>query len=82
MNQQDHLELFYWYPESSKGPDTMLNEIALSISPVEKCTPMQVVKQPEHKKASTTEEQKWKKRQTKGTKDEQNNKEQGAPRGL
>ena len=32
----------------SKGPDTMLNQIMLSISTVEKCAPMQVVKQPEH----------------------------------
>ena len=37
----------------------MLNQIALSISTVEKCAPMQVVKQPEHRKASTTKEQKW-----------------------
>ena len=31
----------------SKGPDSMLNWIALSVSNAEKCTPMQVVKQPE-----------------------------------
>ena len=42
----------------SKGPDTMLNRILLSISVVEKCAPMQVVKQPEQWKASTTEKQK------------------------
>ena len=42
----------------SEGPDTMLNRIALSILTVEKCTPMQLVKQPEQWKASTTEEQK------------------------
>ena len=35
-----------------------LNQIALSISTVEKCAPMQVVKQPEQWTASTTEEQK------------------------
>ena len=38
----------------SKG----LNRIALSISTVEKCAPLQVVKQPEQGKASTTKEQK------------------------
>ena len=31
----------------SKGPDSMLNRIALSISTAEKCARMQVVKQPE-----------------------------------
>ena len=41
-----------------KGQDTILNRVALSISTVEKCAPMQVVKQPEEWKASTTEEQK------------------------
>ena len=41
----------------SKGPDTMLHQIALSISTVEKCTPMQVVKQSEQWEASTKEEQ-------------------------
>ena len=35
-----------------QGPDTMLNWILLSNSTVEKCTPMQVVKQPEHRRAS------------------------------
>ena len=42
----------------SKGPNTMLNRIVLSISTVETYAPMQVVKQPEHEKGSTTEEQK------------------------
>ena len=42
----------------SKEPDSMLNQIELSISTAEKCAPMQVVKQPEHGKASTREEQK------------------------
>ena len=37
----------------SKEPDSMLNRIELSISTAEKCAPMQVVKQPEHGKAST-----------------------------
>ena len=41
-----------------KGPDTMLNWIALSISTAGKCAPMQFVKQPEHGTASATEEQK------------------------
>ena len=36
----------------------MLNRIALSISIAEKFAPIQVVKQPEHGKASTTKEQK------------------------
>ena len=43
----------------SKTPDTMLNRIALPISTVEKCALMQVVKQPEHGKTLTTEEQKF-----------------------
>ena len=42
----------------SKGPDTMLYRILLSISIVEKYASMQVVKQPEQWKASTTEKQK------------------------
>ena len=42
----------------AKGLDTMLNWIMLSISTAEKCAPMQVVKQPESRKASDTEEQK------------------------
>ena len=46
------------YMTPFKGPDTMLNQIVLSISTVEKCAPMQVVKQPEQWKASTTKEQK------------------------
>ena len=41
-----------------KGPETMQNRIALSISTAGKGAPMQVVKQPEHGRASTTEEQK------------------------
>ena len=41
-----------------QGPDTMLNWIALSNSTAGKCAPMQVVKQPEHRRASATEEQK------------------------
>ena len=45
-----------------KGPDTgysipVINRITLSFSAVGKCAPMQVVKQPEQWKASTTEEQ-------------------------
>ena len=41
----------------SKGPDTMLKWIVLSISTVGKCGPMQVVKQPEQWKALITEKQ-------------------------
>ena len=65
-----YIEIHYWTGRiiwdyatgtltPSKGPDTTLNQIALSISTVEKCAPMQVVKQPENRKASTTKEQKW-----------------------
>ena len=43
----------------SKGPDSMLNRIALIISTAEKCASIQVVKQTEYEKASTTEEQKF-----------------------
>ena len=43
---------------TSKGLDSMINRIALSISTVEKCTPKQVVKQPEHGKASNIKVQK------------------------
>ena len=41
-----------------KWADSMLKRIALSISTAEKCAPMQVVKQLENGKASTTKEQK------------------------
>ena len=41
----------------SKGPDTMLKRIVLSISTVGKCGPMQVVKQPGQWKALITEKQ-------------------------
>ena len=42
----------------SKGPDSVLNQIVQSISTAEKCSPIQSGKEPEHGKASTTEEQK------------------------
>ena len=51
-----------WHPHRYSNnltlwhPDTMLNLIALSISTVEKCAPMQVVKQREQWEASATEE--------------------------
>ena len=48
----------------SKGPDTMLNQIYISISTVEKWATMQVVKKTEHGKASTTKEQKCSSLQT------------------
>ena len=60
-NRQDHLELRHRYSLKStlsKVPDTMLNRIALLISTVEKCAPMQIVKQPKQWKASTTKEPK------------------------
>ena len=41
-----------------KGPDLILNWNVLSISTAGKCTPFQVVKQPEPGRASTIEEQK------------------------
>ena len=41
-----------------KGPGTVLNWISLSVSTAGKCTPIQPVKQPEHRRASTFEEQK------------------------
>ena len=40
----------------SKGPDSMLNWITLSISTAEKCAPKQVVKQLENGKASSIQE--------------------------
>ena len=40
-----------------KGPDTVLNRTALSISTAGKCAPIQVVKQPEKGRVSTTEKQ-------------------------
>ena len=41
-----------------KGPDTMQNRMTLSISTAGMCLPVQVVKQPEHRRASITKEQK------------------------
>ena len=40
------------------------NRITLSNSTAGKCAPMQVIKQPEHGRTSTTEEQKWSSFQT------------------
>ena len=42
----------------SKRPDSIQNQVALSIATVEKRVPMQVVKQPENGKDSATREQK------------------------
>ena len=39
--------------------ERVLNRIALSNSTAGKCVPMEVIKQPEHGRTSTTEEQKW-----------------------
>ena len=54
-DQQAHLELCH------KNPDILervLNRIALSNSTAGKCTHMHVIKQLEHGRTSTTEEQK------------------------
>ena len=42
-----------------QGPDTMPHRIALSNSTAGKSAPMQVVRQPEQGRASTTRKQKW-----------------------
>ena len=55
MNQWAHLE------QCHRNPDILervLNQIALSNLTVGKCVPMQVIKEPEHRRTSTTEEQK------------------------
>ena len=55
LNQQANLELCH------RNPDILgrvLNQIALSNSIVGKWASMQVIKQPEHGRTSTTEEQK------------------------
>ena len=54
-NWQAHLELCHRNPDIL---ERMLNRIALSNSTAGKCAPMQVIKQPEHGRTSTTEEQK------------------------
>ena len=54
-NQWAHLELCHRNPDIL---ERMLKRIALSSSTAGKCTPIQVMKQPEHEKTSTTEEQK------------------------
>ena len=51
-------------PQEPRHPGKILNRIGLSSSTVGKCAPMQVIKQPEHERTSTTEEQKWSSFQT------------------
>ena len=55
-NQQAYLELCHWNPDIL---ERVLNQIALSNSTVGKCVPMQVTKQTEHGRTSTTKKQKW-----------------------
>ena len=55
-NQQTYLELCHWNPDIL---ERVLNQIALSNSTVGKCVPMQVTKQTEHGRTSTTKKQKW-----------------------
>ena len=55
-NRQNRLELCHRNPNIL---ERMLNRIALSNSAVGKCASMQVTKQPEHGRTSTTKEQKW-----------------------
>ena len=62
LNQQAHLELCHRNPDIL---ERMLNRIALSNSTAGKCAPMQVIKQPEHGRTSTTKEQKCSSFQTK-----------------
>ena len=55
LNWLAHLEVCHRNPDIL---ERVLNQIALSNSTAGKCAPIQVVKQPEHRKTSTTEEQK------------------------
>ena len=54
-NRRAHLELCH---RNLDILGRVLNQIALSNSTAEKCAPMQGIKQPEHGRTSTTEEQK------------------------
>ena len=54
LNWQVHLELCHRNPDIL---ERVLNRIAISNSTAGKCAPMQVIKQPEHERTSTTEEQ-------------------------
>ena len=54
-NNQSHLELCH---RKSDILERVLNQIALFNSTAGKCAPMQVIKQPEHGRTSTMEEQK------------------------
>ena len=55
-NRKAHLELWHRNPDIL---ERVLNQIALPNSTVGKSAPMQVIKQPEHGRISTNEEQKW-----------------------
>ena len=61
LNCWTHLELCHRNPDILKR---VLNRITLSNSTMGKCAPMQVIKQPEHRRTSTTEEQNWSSFQT------------------
>ena len=61
LNQQAHLALCHRNPDIL---ERVLNWTTLSNSMAEKCAPMQVIKQPEHGRISTTEERKWSSFQT------------------
>ena len=52
-------------PQESWHPGRVLNWLALSNSTAGKCTPMQVIKQLEHGRTSTTKKQNWSSFQTK-----------------
>ena len=60
-NWLTHLELCH---RNSDILEKMLHGIALSHSTVGKCTPMEVIKQPEDERTLTTKEQKWSSFQT------------------
>ena len=51
-----YLELYHRNPGIL---ERVLNWVTLANSTAEKCAPMQVMKQPEHGRTSTSEEQKW-----------------------
>ena len=61
LNWRAHLELCH---RNHDMLESVLNWIALSNQTARKCVPMQVVKQPEHMRTLTTEEQKWSSFQT------------------
>ena len=56
QNQQAHLELCHRNPDIL---ERVLDQIALSSSTAGKCAPTEVIKQQEHGRTSTSDEQKW-----------------------